>query len=98
MDAWPFDDPLNIATITLRQIIHGGEPVLLVTHDADDGGWQSLTGGDLDVSEGMVVCLQHMVERDPSLPELADMPLGWRAWRDREEAAWQRCPEPTEDG
>jgi hypothetical protein len=49
MDEWPFDDPENVATLTVRQVTHGGQPILLVAHDADDGMWQcnrSQVGGD----------------------------------------------------
>ena len=66
---------------------------MLVCHDADDGMWQFLTGGDFKVADGMIVCLHHMLERDPSLAELADLPPGWRAWRDYPEDPWQRAPE-----
>jgi hypothetical protein len=35
-----------------------------------------------------------MCQRDPTLLELADLPEGWRAWRERVGAPWQRAPEP----
>jgi hypothetical protein len=91
---WPFDDPPNVATITVRQIVHSGEPILLVARDAEDGGWQFLTGGSFDVGDGMLVSLHSMVERDPTLVELADLPRGWQASRESVEAAWQRSPDP----
>jgi hypothetical protein len=28
---WPFTDPKNAVTITLRQVMPGGRPILLVT-------------------------------------------------------------------
>lgn len=30
-DDWPFADPPNLATITTRQVIEEGHPILLVT-------------------------------------------------------------------
>jgi hypothetical protein len=87
---WPFDDPPNVATITVRQVVQDGEPVLLVARDAEDGGWQFLTGGVFDMADGLMVSLQSMVQRDPTLAELADLPLGWQATRDRVGAEWQR--------
>jgi hypothetical protein len=89
---WPFGDPPNVATITVRQIVHGVRPVLLVARDAEDGGWQFLTGGPFEVADGMVVSLQSMVERDPTLVEVADLPPGWQAARERVGAAWKRGP------
>jgi hypothetical protein len=37
---WPFDQPPNCAVLTLRSIVFGGAPILYVSHDADDHGWQ----------------------------------------------------------
>ena len=89
---WPFSDPKNVATITMRQIVEEGRPILYFSRDADDGGWQFLDGSsDLDVRDGRVVSLQYMVSLDPSLRQLTDLPLGWYAWRGRADAPWQRA-------
>src|SRR4051794_20938084 len=90
MRDWPFADPPNLAVITVRQNVHGGQPILFVSHDADDGSWQFLTSGGLNEDDGMVVSLQSMVSRDPSLKELANLPLGWQAFRQLPGALWQR--------
>lgn len=29
---WPFDEPKNVATVTVRQIIRESQPILLVSH------------------------------------------------------------------
>lgn len=39
-DTWPFDQPPDCAVISLRQIVDGTQPILHVTHDSDDHGWQ----------------------------------------------------------
>jgi len=95
---WPFADPQNLAVITVVQVLRHGMPVLYVTHDADDGGWQFLTGEAADVADAMVVSLQEMVRHDPSLAALADLPIGWCAWRERKEADWLRRPRPPHQG
>lgn len=87
---WPFDDPPNVATITVRQIIDGGAPILLVRHDADDGCWQFLTGGVVDMADAMVVSLREISERDPTVAELADLQPGWQATRERVGSPWRR--------
>jgi hypothetical protein len=92
---WPFEDEPNVATITVKQVLREGQPILLVSHDADDGGWQFLTGGDFEVADGMVVSLRSMLTHDPTLEELADLPLGWQAWRERVGAEWHRRPDPN---
>jgi hypothetical protein len=96
MSKWPFDDPPNVATITLRQIIKDGEPILLVAHDAEDGGWQFLTGGAFDVADGMVVSLKSIFERDPTIAELADLEPGWQATRKKVGAPWKRSEQSEE--
>jgi hypothetical protein len=77
--------------------MYEGIPVLLVTHDAEDESWQFVNGyGDTD--EGMKAVLvepDDIVGLDPSLTALADLPLGWWAWRDGPEADWVRQPQPS---
>lgn len=95
-DDWPFDDPKNVATITTRQVILKGEPILLVSHSADDGCWQFLTGGPFSVEDGMVIALHEIAQRDPTICELADLPLGWTAQRDSVGAPWRRSEDEQE--
>jgi hypothetical protein len=90
---WPFDDPKNVATVTVRQIIREGQPILLVSHDADDGSWQFLTGGRFFTGDAMLVALHEIVQHDPSVRELADLPLGWVATRDSAGSSWRRSPD-----
>ncbi len=40
----------------------------------------------------VVVSLERMLAIEPRIEELADLPLGWRAWRDSENAPWERAP------
>jgi hypothetical protein len=92
MGAWPFADAPDAVSITVRQIVHEDAPILLVVHDAEDGDWQFLTGGEFCVADGMLVTLSSIVGRDGSLAELADLPPGWQAWRASPTDPWQRAP------
>ncbi len=89
-DEWPFDSPKNQAVITLDRIINGQSKILYVTHDASDGTWQFLDGGDVIESDAMVVGLAEMVEIDPTLKNLADLPEGWFAERSGPDDPWKR--------
>ncbi len=90
-DRWPFADPQNVATISLRDIIDGRAPILLVSHDADDGMWQFLDGrNDLTAEDAVVLSLDCVLALDPSIAQLADLPLGWQAWRENVNQPWQR--------
>jgi hypothetical protein len=92
MEDWPFADAPDVCSVTVRQVIQGSEPILLVVHDAENGDWQFLTGGDFHVADGMLVALSNMVRRDSSIAELADLPLGWQVWRASLAGPWQRSP------
>jgi len=87
---WPFADPPNAATFTVRQIVRDGQPILLVSHDGEDGGWQFLTGAPVDLKDALLLALEEIVALDPSVAELADLPSGWQAWRERPGALWVR--------
>jgi hypothetical protein len=90
---WAFTDPKNLAVITLRQILDRERPILYVSHDADDKGWQFLTGDTLTPDDARVVGLGTIAKLDPSVFELADLPLGWKAWRLTVNDPWQRASE-----
>ncbi len=91
---WMFFDVPNTAVLTTRSIVHRRAGIMGVWHDADDGCWQFHDGspGPPNERKAMVVSLRSMVLLDPTLNELADLPLGWRAWRDAPTAPWQRAP------
>jgi hypothetical protein len=93
---WPFDDPEDVAVFTTRRIMDGHSSVLLVTHDEEESGWQFLDSGDLEREDAMLVSLLSMTERDPSLLQLADLPVGWIAWRESPETPWRRSPANSE--
>jgi hypothetical protein len=92
---WPFDDPPNVAVITSKSVILRRQPVMLVTHDDGDGVWQFLPReGAGHVKDAAVVGLREMMERDATLAELADLPVGCRAWRKSPDAPWVRQQRP----
>jgi hypothetical protein len=87
---WRFAQPRNCAVISLRDIVFKGKPILYVTHDADDEGWQFLTGDSVSKEEAVVVCFEEIVERDASILKLADLPPGWIATRKSANSGWER--------
>jgi hypothetical protein len=75
---WPFDDSPNVAVITTRHVTEQGAPILLVSRDEDDGGWQLHTGGPALEQDARVVALREIWVLDPSIAELADLAWGSR--------------------
>lgn len=86
---WPFSENKNVATFTSRQIASGEDWIYYVSHDADDGAWQFHgIAGPCGEDDAVVVALETMLERDPSIGALAGLPLGWHAWRKSEDSEW----------
>ena len=93
---WRFANSPDTVVVTLERILRGDSSLVLVTHDAEGGGWQFLDGEHVFEEDGAIVLLGEMVQFDPSLLELADLPAGWCAWREAPDRPWQRAQgEPT---
>ena len=92
MHEWPLESPRNVATFTTWSVLRGVEPILNVAHHDGDGSW-SFVGVEFDMNDAAIVSLEEIVNIDPSIASLADLPEGWRAWREDREAPWRRMKE-----
>lgn len=95
---WPFDQPPNCATFVTRGLIENRTPILFISHDEDDHGWQFHDTLNAQAEDARIVCLSDVLELDPTMYEFADLPPGWTAWRKDAESPWTREPAPFEDG
>lgn len=68
----------------------GREPVLRVSHGADDGMWRLVGAAGADAGAARIVHLHHAVEHDPGLLDVLDLTAGQSADRDRPGAPWTR--------
>jgi hypothetical protein len=73
------------------------EPILYVTHDADDHAWQFIGGSGASTAIAMIVGLGEVVDLDPTVMEVADLEPGWQASRSNVGGAWQRRELPREE-
>jgi hypothetical protein len=87
---WKFPDPPHTGVFLSEAVHKGTEAVTYVSHDAEDGAWQFLGDSMSDGGGPVLSCFHHPIDRDPSLTELADLPLGWYAERDRIGEPWVR--------
>lgn len=93
-EIWPFSDPPNVAVFADKRIIEGKRWIYYVGHDADDGAWQfHIRDGFAEEDDASVVGLKTIVELEPRVTELSDLPLGWCAWRESKESDWKRAPQ-----
>ena len=94
---WPFDQKRTTATFTTTHVLNEGRDITHVYHDEDDHGWQFHYPGPKDASDAMLVALSEIVEYDSSVLDVADLPPGWMAVRDRRGAPWKRMQTPRNE-
>ena len=86
--SWPFEEPKDMPVFTTAEVIAGTDWIFFVTHDEEDGYWQFHGAGDSEHAQ--MISFASIYALEPKIAELADLPLGWCAWRDTKDAAWQR--------
>jgi hypothetical protein len=89
---WPYPGgqfPTCLGVVIQRTVIDGEEPARSIVHD-EDGDWLAWDGindpNEPDAS--IVVCMHHLLDRDPSVAQLATMPPGNEAWREEAADPW----------
>ncbi len=91
-EGWPFGEPPHAVTVAMRQLIQEDQPILQACHDDhSEACGQFLTGKPVQTADLMLLGLEEVVRRDPSILELADLPMGWQASRSSPDAPWQRA-------
>jgi hypothetical protein len=91
---WRFPDPPHTGVYLSNAVHQATEPITYVSHDPD-GDWQFL-GDTMTESGGVLVCFHHPIDTDPSLRDLADLPIGWYAQRDKPGELWRRAQNQPE--
>jgi hypothetical protein len=87
---WLFEDEKNTAVFTTSHVIEKHAPIAHVSHDIDDGSWQFHSEKDPQSKDAKIVALSEIVKLDSTILELADLPIGWKAWRESEKHPWVR--------
>lgn len=79
------------AAFLCDHVFNGSRPILYVCRDGGD--WQFLCGDDHEEDDQPhLVGIVHVVSRDPSLEELADLSSDWEAEREMAGGVWKRRP------
>ena len=87
---WPFDQGINVAAITTRQVIEDGLPILSVVHYADDHSWAFCCGTSDSTEDGRVIGMGEAITIEPTLATIADLPPGYCAVRKAVGEPWDR--------
>lgn len=94
MNVWPFFDGPDTVSVTLSDITAGRLPILFASHERDDEGeiiWQFHNNpGHFDFRHAQLVRLETVLDLDPTIAELGDLPIGWTASRNSVDDAWRR--------
>jgi hypothetical protein len=94
---WKFPDPPHTRVFLSKTVYDQTEAVTYVSHDESDGAWQFLGASMSDGGGPVISCFHHPIDEDPSLAELADLPLGWCARRTKVGEPWVRRPNPPDE-
>lgn len=94
---WKFPDDPHVRVFLSKTVHSGAEPITYVSHDAQDGAWQFLGASMTDGGGPIISCFHHPIDHDPSLAELADLPLGWYAERRGVGEPWARKKHLNDD-
>jgi len=89
---WNFDQAPDVAAITTKMVLEEGAPVLRVVHYDDDHSWAFTCGTTNNPADGLVIAMGCILERDPTLHEIADLEPGWGAWREEIGGEWGIYP------
>jgi hypothetical protein len=94
MASWLFEDPPKSPAVTTHHVTAHKLPILEVSHDLDDEGvstWQFHCGTvPFSMEDAQLVSLDAVVAIDPTVLEIADLPVGYVAKRQRLGGRWRR--------
>lgn len=85
-----FKDPPDTSVFTTKFVIEDKKTITYVSHDEDGGLWQFFSNDDFKDLEvvARIAKLKELVDMDPTLLELADMPVGYYATRKDKDHKW----------
>jgi hypothetical protein len=93
---WKFPDPPHTRVFLSAAVHSGAESITYVAHDIEDGAWQFLGDSMAGENKPVISCFHHPIDKDPTLNELADLPLGWWAERAKPGDPWIRRQDEPE--
>lgn len=96
MTQWPFEEHESAAVVVDSRVLQRSGWIQTVLRDAAEGGWQFLGPSPGEPPDLVVLELRDIVDGDPTVAAVAELPPGWYAWRAAPGAAWQMAPQGEE--
>ena len=82
-----FQENLNTAVLTSKYVISGKSEIIYIAHH-EDGMWEFWGKDQIDESEIVVVALENIINLDPTVLEVADLPRQCNALRESRNDKW----------
>jgi Domain of unknown function (DUF4262) len=89
---WKFRDQPHTRIYTTKRVMKGEDLITRVFHDAEDGAWQFHGPPESKKEDIAIVCFHHIIDKDATINQLADLQPGWCAWREDASSPWIREP------
>lgn len=81
-------ESLTKAVFTTVYVIENNSPIVYISHDMD-GDWQFFgPEQNVGIDESRIVLLGEIIEMDPSIQKVLDIPNGTTAYRKSQESEW----------
>jgi len=86
-----YSENLNLAVFTTTYVMIKKSPIVYISHDFE-GDWQFLSAETVPTTEAMLVALGEIIEFDPTVIEVLNMPLNHGAFRKDKNSGWRIVP------
>lgn len=86
--AWPFDQTANTAAISTAPVFRSGRPILFAQHFEDDHSWGFGCGTTHASEDSLLVGMRELLQRDPTIAFISDLPPGKSAERASMDSPW----------
>ena len=93
---WPFDQEPQTAAITTVGVTDNHLPILAVQHYKDEHTWGFFCGTTEESGDKRAIGMGEILELDPSLRSIANLPPGWIARRVTIDGDWAKEPDGSD--
>lgn len=87
---WSWNDTRDYLVTTTKSISDKRMPILRVRHKANVGAWTFDSDSSLLNEIPVALPKSEIIELDPTIRNVLDLPLGWEAIRKNKDSRWVR--------
>jgi hypothetical protein len=83
-----FQDKPDMAVFTTKSVYNKEEDISYVFHHEEDGAWEFIGNSIYTEMDYIILSLREIIELDITILEIADLPLGYEAYREKKNLPW----------